>query len=69
MGVGLLKAGQADQLDELGSPLFAFLDWRLVNLETEFDILGHRAPRKQDILLEHDSAVGAGFVDFRAIEL
>ena len=59
-GIGLLEAGEADHLDVLRDLARRVSASMPLHLEAEADIVAHRAPRQQRVVLEDDRAVGRG---------
>ena len=68
-GIGVLEAGEPDQLDLLLRALDRLLlRERALGFDTEDDVAEDRAPRQQAGLLEHHRPVRTGCVDLAAVE-
>ncbi len=59
-GYDLLEALEADQRDVLGDPVALLGRGQRRVAQADGDVLLHRQPWKQPVVLEHDAALAAG---------
>lgn len=68
VGVPVLEAGEADEVQELSGPVRSFTAWDAGRLQPEFDVAERRPPRQQGVLLEDDAPVQARSGDRLPVE-